>query len=460
MDAAERIAAFATAIRYEDLPDLVVERTKQFLLDTLGVMAAGSNADGVAAVHAEVAGWGGRPEATVAVMGDKLPAPATALLNSMMVHGFEMDDTHDLAGLHANVTVVPAALAAAERAGGVDGRQLIAAVAVGVELAGRIGLSLRHYQGWHLTTVAGYFAAAAAAGRLLGLSTAQVVDALGIALSMAGGSHQQARDGSLTKRLQPGFSSQGGLTAALLARRGITGAANAFDGPFGFFKLFDGYHPDSTLVRTATDYGAHQLTGGLGERWEVTRLSAKPYPCCRQNHASIDAVRRLRESHNLQVDDVERVEVRVSQYTLNLVGQPFRRGPHTQAQAQFSLPYAIATTLQNGEVTIADYLADAIADPARQALAERVHPVLDPAIPNKLPVHLTVFTRAGVSHSITLNSIKGEPGTMDWQDFTDKYRGCIRHAARSLPRAGDLPQQIRDLEKVADVTDLLSALVG
>lgn len=458
-DQSERIAQVYTRIRYEDLPAETVTVTKQFLLDSLGVLLAGSTAEGVDAVADEVASWGGTPEARVAVWGHRLSAGNAALVNAAQIHGRDFDDTHDLAGVHANVTVVPAALAVAEKLGGVDGRRLITAITLGLDLSSRVGLSLRYYQGWHYTALGGTFGSAVTAGYLLGLDAVQMQNAVGIALSMASGSLQAVRDGALTKRIQPGFSSQSGIMAALLARRGLTGPKQVFGGKFGFFNLYDGYSEANSLLRTAGHYAPENLTADLGERFESQMLSAKPYPCCRGNHASIDAVRALRRGHGIKAEDVVAVDVRISELINNLVGRPYELRANAQVDAQFNLPYAIATALLHGNVTVGDYEPDALRQPERKALADRVRITVDREIPYKLPLYLTIHTRDGGSYPLKVEQMKGEPGTMTWADYRDKYNACVPFAARPLPRAGELPGLLEQLEDVADARQVLDPIM-
>ena len=182
-DVAHDLVANAAKTQYGDLPSDVVEVTKKFVLDTLGTAIAGSSAPGCGDTVEVIKDWGGRKESTVLVYGGKVIAPHAAFVNSMMVQALDLDDVHEEALLHANVAVLPAALAMAERRGNVSGEDLIAAVVVGVDVACRVGLGVIGPLSWLITCVAGYFGAAIAAGKILGLDESKLHNAIGIVYS-------------------------------------------------------------------------------------------------------------------------------------------------------------------------------------------------------------------------------------------------------------------------------------
>ena len=189
-DLAYDLAGNAAKVKYDDLPKDVVEITKKFILDTLATLVAGSSAPGCKSVVDVIKDWGGKEESTVLVYGGKAVAENAALANSMMAHARDFDDTHDKAVLHANVSVLPAALAMAERNGGVSGKDLIAAVATGVDLMCRLGLGAMGSLNWILSSTAGYFGGTVAAGKVLGLDENKLLHAMGIAYSQCAGSYQ------------------------------------------------------------------------------------------------------------------------------------------------------------------------------------------------------------------------------------------------------------------------------
>ncbi|MGD0626411.1 MAG: MmgE/PrpD family protein [Thermodesulfobacteriota bacterium] len=268
---------------YEKLPSDVVEVTKKLIMDSLAVSMCGSAEAGVNELLDIFKNWGGKKESTVWVYGGKLPYISAAQINATMVHASDYDDTHDPSPIHTGVVSVPTAFAVAEMLGGIDGKKVITAVALAVDFAIRMCMACKisiFDSGWHYTTLHGNFNAAAVTGKLLGLDEESLVSAFGLAYHQAGGNGQCVDDGTLGKRIGPGFAVRDGIMAVMMAQKGITGAKNLLEGRYGLFNL---YHRG--------EYNPEVLTANLGERYEVMDLSFKPYPCCRNDHLSIDATR-------------------------------------------------------------------------------------------------------------------------------------------------------------------------
>jgi 2-methylcitrate dehydratase PrpD len=267
-DATVAFARMITTLRYEDIPSEAVEATKMDVLDTLAVILAGSTSSGTREVVEQMTYWGGREESSILIFGDKVPAPSAVLANSHMAHARDYDDIYHVARIHVGAVNVPCALAVAESVGGVDGRELITAMLMGIDIELRLGQAALLWTQFHPTATFGYFGACATAGRLLGLDEDQMVNAFGICYSQVSGTKQCMHDGSLTKRLQPGLAARGGILSAHLARRGYTGTRNNLEGKAGFFNLYHGGKYDPVF-----------LTDRLGEHFDITRLGFKPYPC-------------------------------------------------------------------------------------------------------------------------------------------------------------------------------------
>src|SRR5271166_297034 len=278
-DAAWPLARHVCHTGYADLPASAVESARRDILDTFGCMLGGSGSPGIDQLFAVIARWGGREESRVLLRGTRLPAPQAALLNASMGHALDFDDTLDTGGsIHPGVSVLASALAAADRLEGVSGRDVLLAVALGLDLSCRIALASTLDRGWHRTSAIGVFGATAAAGKLIGLTAEQMLNAFGIAYSQAAGNRQCILDGALTKRLQAGQAANSGVFSALLAQTGFTGAHNIFNGRFGFLELYQPKGHDAAL-----------LVSDLGVAFRGEALSYKPYPCGRPLHAAIDA---------------------------------------------------------------------------------------------------------------------------------------------------------------------------
>ena len=295
------LSHFAANIDTKRLPADVVKAVKTNILDTLSCALAGSSAKAIAEVADLVREWAGAPQADMFVFGGKFPAHHAAFVNGGMSHARDYDDTHDAAILHAGVSTVPAAIAAGQLRGKFSGADLIAAVAAGLEVTCRLGVAIKVdiiETGFIYTSLLGYFGATAAAGRALGLTENEMLNAFGIIYSSVAGNHQVTRDASLMKRLQPGLAAQAAVAAVQLAKRGIRGSQGVFDGADGFFRVYFQDRVDGEVVRK-----------DLGKRFELLNLSYKPYPCCRDTHAAIDAVLQLRSRVQRPASDIQSIRV-------------------------------------------------------------------------------------------------------------------------------------------------------
>ncbi len=458
-DFADVLAHFACALSAADLPKAVVDAAKVNIFDTLACAAAGSSAPAVSDVRELALEWGGAPQATTLVFGDKVPAHHAAWVNGTMSHARDYDDTHDAAVLHAGVSVIPAALAAAELRGGVAGCDFIAAVAAGLETICRLGVATQIgiiESGFIYTPLFGHFGATVAAGRVLGLDHAQLVNAIGIAYSQVAGNHQVTRDGALTKRMQPGFAAQSALVSVQLARRGVRGAQATFEGVDGFLRVY---------LHDRVDRDA--LRAGLGERYEFTQLSYKPYPCCRFNHTAIEAALTLR-SHGVTADRVRRIRVGLNRQAYEAVCTPddVRKRPTGIVQAQFSIPFTIASALVDGRVALDHFTATSIRREDILALAQRIDGFVDEGIEREWgrsisPAELHVEFIDGTTRRVRIDWPLGHPRRpMSSSDFDAKAADCFHVSAR--PLHADAPRQLRALvdrlESLADARSLVHVL--
>ena len=316
MDATFLFAKNFVNTRYEDLPPQVIEVTKKQVLDLLGAAIGGFNKPGPKELRELVLEWGGKEESRIMGTALKVPAPNAAHVNATMVHALDYDDVHEAAVMHPGVIAIPTAMALAERKGSLSGKELITIVALGSDIMCRLGLSSTPGRspievGWHQTTLFGFMGAAAVAGRTLGLTEEQIVNAMGIAYHQSGGNGQSVKDGALTKRLGPGFSVKGGITSALLAQKGVTGAHNCLEGQWGLYPLY-----------WRGDYDPKGLVADLGKVFEGERVSIKPYPCCRGLHPAIDAALALVKEHDITAENVESIALFVTEAHISCSAAP------------------------------------------------------------------------------------------------------------------------------------------
>lgn len=450
-DFAATLGRFAQATSLASLPAAAVVAAKTNVFDTLACAVAGSTAAAVAEVRELAVQWSGAPQASVLVFGDKIPAHHAAWVNGTMSHARDYDDAHDAAVLHAGVSVVPAALAAAELRGGASGADLIAGLAVGLETICRLGIATKISivdSGFMYTSLFGHFAATMAAARVLRLDLAQTVNALGISYSQVAGNHQVTRDAALTKRMQPGFAAMSALISVQLAQRGIRGAQNTFEGADGFLRVYLHDRCDRAVLRE-----------GLGERYEFTQLSYKPYPCCRFNHAAIDAALALRSAGVISHKQVKRIRVAVNKQAFEAVCTPIdiRKAPRTVVQAQFSIPYAVATALVDGCVQLRHFTEPSLQRSDILALAQKVDAYVDEAIELEsgrgvTPAIVTVEMEDGSRHSHRVDVPFGHPSHPMPVAVSDaKAVDCFRAAA--VPLGGDAPLQLRQLVDKLELLD-------
>jgi 2-methylcitrate dehydratase PrpD len=462
---AQSLARFAAVTTFDRLPSKVVHSVQLRVLDTLGICLASSSfhlGDGVADL---VEGWGGRPDAVLVgrARGTRCPAPQAALLNGTLAHALDFDDTHLPSVLHPSASVVPAAMAMAE-ASGRSGPDVLAAIAVGVEVTVRVGMggfleeagNVFFERGWHATSICGTLGSAAAGATLLGLDADGILAALGIAASMGAGVIEANRSGGTVKRLHCGWAAHAGLTAALLAQNGYTGPTTVLEGRFGFYQAFLG-----------GTFDAHAVVDGLGDRWEVPGIFFKPYPANHYTHAGIDAALAIRRRHGpISSSDVERIELGTAGAPLRTIGEPREEKirPRSGYHAQFSGPFTVAAALLGGGglgVYFDDFTDERAREPQLLDLAARVETVVDAecdrVFPHQFPGVLRVFLRNGTVYEQRVMHNRGGPDNpLTDDELLQKFQLNAEHAvsADSAKRVADAIMSLPSAERVAPLLEL------
>ncbi len=379
---ADQLAGRIVAIDSARLPPAVRETCERLLIDVIGLCAAARATDYVAAA---LAAWPDAGPATAIAHARPLTAAGAAFVNGTAAHGEDFDDTFEGGPIHAGAVIVPAVLALAEQEH-LDGAAVPRGVAVGAEAICRLSTVVPkavHQSGFHPTAVFGAMGAAAGAGAALGLNRTQLVDALGIAGSMAGGIIEYLADGTWTKRMHPGWAAQSGLRAALLARAGFTGPRTVFEGTHGLFQAF---------ARTREgDWPA--LLDGFGSRWVIETLAFKLYPCGTMIQPYIDCALRLRERGIAPVEIAE-IACEVGEGTVHRLWEPLaeKQRPPNGYAAKFATPYCIARAIVTGSVGLDAFEDRAAANAEVRALAAKVRYEIDPAnpYPNAFTGHVRV----------------------------------------------------------------------
>ena len=458
----KQITSYLARTGYGALSDDALRATKDHILYTIGTILAGSSAPGIMQALAGAQALGGGQESTVLVHGQKLPASSAALVNATMGHSRELDINDDRIAYKSSVTVIPAALAIAEKIGGVGGKDFIGAVCLGVDLGIRLGLATNP-KPIHARAIAlGPFAAAAACGKILGLDENGLHNALGIAFCRSTVSGNSTVAPSLTKRLGVGFASQSGVIAALLAAAGFPAAGEVFQGSAGFFQTF--YQQEG-------DYDA--LLDQLGSRFEIVQVGPKPFPSCRYTHCAVTATLNLLRKHSIHVPDIQEVRVQIGERDMRSVGgwsedeKRKKHRPEGVVDAQFSIPYTVAATLLSAGLSLEDFTGAKLKSNQVLDLAARVKPILNPELDHGpmdvKPQVVEIVTRDGRALSERVEYPKGNPNNPVTSDeLTAAFRGMASYAAKPLS-AGKIDDAVTlalRLEEVPDVSVLTRLLTA
>src|ERR1700722_20079433 len=302
---AETLAGKIAALRPGTLPASTTRQCEDLLIDVVGLCVTARNQDYVAGA---LTGWDDDGPCTAIGHARTLTASGSAFVNGTAAHGEDFDDTFEGGPVHAGAVIVPAVLAACERHNP-DGRMALIGIAVGTEVLCRLSLVVPkavHKAGFHPTAIFGAMGAAAGVGAALGLDAKQIVDALGIAGSMAGGIIEYLAEGAWTKRMHAGWAAQSGIRAALLAKAGFVGPRTGFGGVGGLFHGFG--------HTTEGDYDA--LTGNFGTRWVTDTLAFKPYPCGTMAQPYIDCAKRL-AARGIKGGDISEIVCEVAEGTVH-----------------------------------------------------------------------------------------------------------------------------------------------
>jgi 2-methylcitrate dehydratase PrpD len=417
---AEQLVDRILALAPDKLPDALRRKCEDLALDVLGLCVTARNE---VYVRATLAGCDDDGPCTAIGHARTLSAAAAALVNGTAAHGEDFDDTFEGGPVHAGAVIVPAVLAACERHSP-DGPSALIGIAVGVETMCRLGLvapKLVHKAGFHPTAVFGAIAAAAGVGAALRLGRRQLIDALGIAGSMAAGIIEYLAEGAWTKRMHAGWAAQSGIRAVLLAKNGFSGPRTVFEGTHGLFHGF---------ART-TEGRYELLTGDFGARWVTEALAFKLYPCGTMTHPYIDCARRL-GARGLRPADVREMICEVGEGTVHRLWEPLadKQQPPNGYAAKFSTPYCVAAAFVRGNVGLDAFTDAAVHEEAVIEVARKVRYVIDPKnpYPDNFTGHIRLITRDGREIEERQPHMRGgahEP--LSRADIEEKFALCARH---------------------------------
>jgi 2-methylcitrate dehydratase PrpD len=448
----QELSQFITRLQIDQVPPEVQRILRLMVTAVAGTGFAGAAEDGVEALRMLLREEGGAPQATSFVFGDKLPAQAAAQLNGTLCRALDYCDAM-APGPHIGAALFPAAMAAAELAGGCTGADFMAALAAGAEASSRLNLTEAQYDGFDPTGIAVVFAAAGAASRILRLDAGQTHNALALAFNRCGGSFQSHVDGSLGVRIVQGWVAHAGVECALMARRGITGPANFLSCHYGYAHLYGRGTLDPRAV-----------VAELGRQWKVRNVVFKKYPSCGVTQGVTELALGLVADLDLQPADVRAAQVRLPPYAHRLVGHPFHLGDNPRVDAQFSAAYCVASAFLRRSSRLQHFAPAQVRDEAVSAMIDRITVVADPALDPRghTAVDLEVRTTDGKMHRRSLDVAPGFPGAdLDDDQHLARFRDCLEYSRRppSPTRADQLLSALHGLATARDVRELVPLLI-
>lgn len=414
--ATRELAEFAAAISYEKIPAATIRKTKQCILDWLGVCIRGSQEKPVKMIRNVLLEAGGAKQASIiAGSREETSALQAAFCNGAASHSLDFDDLHNPSIIHLATVVIPPVFAIGE-AEHKSGRDMLAAVVAGYEVGARVGESVipESYFYWHTTGTAGTFGAAASAGNLLRLDTEKMTQCLGSAGTQAAGLWEFLKEGAMSKTLHAGKSSYAGVLSAYLAREGFTAATKILEGEKGFC------HAVSPVPHL------EKITAGIGEGYKIDENSFKPYACCKHSHAGLYAVQVLRQEHDLKPRDIAKIELLVNNITDFLINNPSPENPYG---CKFSIQYCVAGMLKYGKMGVEQFAANVIDDAEVRELMSCTEVIKDDAIeaiiennPSKLASKVVIHCKDGRILEKQVDYPKGDPpNPMTWEESVDKF---------------------------------------
>lgn len=455
VDAADALAEFASDTTYDDLPESVVETCKLVILDTLGVMIGASTLEPVVADVVDVVkAGGGRPESSIMAFGGKVSCWMAGFANGAMSHALDYTSNDDRGTSPGGVNV-PTVLAMAERTPGVDGKQVITALAVGSEILMRISRAIAGSPmgyGWLATMQLGIFGATTTACKILGLNRQQFVDAIGISLHRAAGTWEMVEGPTATFRaIRYSYVVMDGILAALLAQKGVSAGSSPLEGKNGLYQqYFQGRYDRALLV------------DGLGSRFECATMSYKPYASCRQTHAFIDATLKLVQRHDIAPEDVSEIRLIADPRQGRLCFPVEERSkPQTSMGAKISLPFTVSVAIARRKVTLPDFTDSHLQDPVIMGLAQRVVSQVIESSGSPVSEFVRVLTKNGQTFEQQVGLPYGNPNNpISKDDLIKKFEDCAAFSAKPLskPQVEFVIEFVAKLEQRGDVSELVRCL--
>ena len=444
MNYTETMAKYAANLKYEDIPKETIDLVKILILDYISCAYGGVQTESgrIAAEFARE--FSEKGKCTVIGYGYKSAPYNAAFANAILSHSIELDDADVLAYIHTGPQTVSPALAAAEWVNA-SGKDFLVGVTIGSEFVHRISEatnpSLRN-RGFHSTPTCGVFGAGAAAGRIMKLSEEKMVSVLGLSGAQASGLMEMYGI-SMAKRFNPAPAARNGVTAALFAERGFTGAETILEGERGFLRA------------CSDQFDLSKLTDGLGKEFPIF-VEYKRYSCARPIHNAIDCALTLRREQRIDPTRVDKIIVSRHPRWANYHNIP---RPRTYHEAQVSLPYAVAVSLVEGDAFFSQFSEEKLKDPLIRRLSESVEIRTIDGLPRDVSCRMEVILKDGSRHVSQVDYPKGsKENPMSPEERREKFRKLSSEVLDEKKQKG-LEEIISGIENLKDVSTLLSLVV-
>jgi 2-methylcitrate dehydratase PrpD len=455
----EQLAERMSEMSFDSLTKEVIEEAKYRLLDIIAVTVPAWEREKSAQIardYAQIYG-AGLEQATLMKVGTRVTAPMAAFANGVAGHSLELDDDHNTMVGHPGIPVVPAVIAAAERANA-SGRDLILGTIIGYDVVIRTAQAVKagvlHHTGFHPTGTNGVFGATAGVSKIMGLDVPTTVNALGIAGSQSSGLIQAVNEGVMTKRFHAGWAAHNGVTAATLAQMGFTAPREVLEGAHGWYHAYAG---EGT-------YDLDIILKDWGTLYEIENTAWKPYACNRYSHGPIDCAFDIRRQLDGKVDvnEIESIEVGTYQEALEFTAGPEKVVPRNTFDAQFSTYFAVAVSMLTGRALLDEFSEEKIADPEVLALAKKVTVVADPELqplyPKLYPARIIMTMRDGRILKAMVRTPKGDPEwTLTRDELLERFR-TLAGRVYANDQVEEIISVVTSLEELERVPDLLALL--
>lgn len=468
------ISEFAVNLKYEDLPEDVIYEVKRYLYDSIGCAFGAYKTKDVNIIRDICKNMGGREEATVIAFGDKIPAVNAAFVNSLMIRSLDFNDIYWKEDPSHPSDVIPAALSIAEMVGA-SMNDVIVAIVLAYEFEQRLCLFAKpgiRERKWHHATLT-QFVSPVVAGKVLGLTVDQMVNAIGIS-----GSHNHTigcpTAGKLTmmKNTVDPMATQSGVFAALMAQQGYSGTEKVFEGKEGFMDCFGGWNAKDEKLdpvkmkgregESEWSWDVDALIGGLGKSWKILECSMKAFPTEALTHTHISATLKTIISHDIKYDEIESVTITTIARACDILFDPHKYRPESRETADHSLPYCIAAAIVDRKITTQSFSDEKLKDPRIWEVIDRIKGdasiEFEKMFPAKQPSKVVIKTKNGREFSEYLEYPKGDPREpMTMEDLENKFNGLSSGLLNSK-RQKEIKEMIFNCEEM-DTRNFMNKLV-